>query len=108
MTNDPTPAGTTPQMNREQIEILYQAAQHQIAAAIHTFAMQLPQGVLYEQEALNEAGALLDRLLRRTGQYDEAAQFQPGTPPNPDMAARRKALAGVEESDEIKDYNSGG
>jgi hypothetical protein len=108
MTNDPTPLDATPHINREQIEIAYKAAEQQITAAIHAFALQLPQGTLYEQEAVNAAGALLDQLLRRTGQYDEAAQFQPGTPPNPDLAARRAALAGVEESDEVKDFNSGG
>jgi outer membrane protein assembly factor BamA len=108
MADNPTPAGAMPSINRVQIESARQAAEQQIAVALHAFALQLPQGTLYEQEALNEAGAILDRLLRRTGQYDEAAQFQPDPSPNPDMAAQRDAVAGAEESTEIKDYNSGG
>ncbi len=97
-----------PRMNRYQVETQRAIAEQQIVAALTNFAQQLPNGMLHLQAAINEAGEILDELLRRTGQYDEAAQFEPGTPPNPDLAAHREAVAGVEESTEIIDYDSGG
>src|SRR6185437_5687410 len=76
----------TPGMNREQVEAQRAIAEQQIASALKNFAQQLPNGMLYLQEAINEAGKTLDYLLRRTGLYEDASQFDQGTAPNPDLA----------------------
>jgi len=89
-----------PPMNREQLSEIRAIAQQKIEQALRDFAQRLPQGYLYVQNAINAMGAVLDNLERQTGQYDATAQFEPTSPPNPDLAKHREEVAGVEESDE--------
>jgi hypothetical protein len=79
------PAG----MNRHQVVTLRQIAQDQITRALSDFAQQLPGGNLHLQAALNEASAVLDRMMRATGVFDEATTQQSPTAANPDLAAQR-------------------
>ncbi len=90
-----------------QVESSRLIAMQQITATLETFARQLPNGQNYLQEAINAAGALLDHLLRQTGEYDEGAVYQPASPPNPDLAAHREAIGHTGEGEEIHDVTSG-
>jgi hypothetical protein len=96
-----------PAMNRHQVVEARSIAQQQMEEAITSFARQLPDGTRYVQEAINAAGALLDRLLQHVGLYDDAAMQRSATGSNPDLAPHRADVAGAVESEEIHDVTSG-
>jgi hypothetical protein len=93
------------QMNAEQLATIRQIAQQKMVQALEEFARQLPQGPLYLQEAINAAGAILDQLERRTRQYHDPSQPDVASDPNWDLAEHREEVAGIEESEEIKDFD---
>jgi len=94
-------------MNRHQVTDARSIAQHQMEEAISNFARQLPDGTLHIQEAINAAGAILDRLLQQAGLYDDSAMQRSATGSNPDLAAHRADVAGAVDSEEIHDVTSG-
>jgi enamine deaminase RidA (YjgF/YER057c/UK114 family) len=97
------PAG----MNRHQVATLRQIAEDQINQALNDFAKQLPGGLTHLQAALNEAGAVLDRLMSATGTLDRPADLQSPTEANPDQAAQRLPLDQAADQASVNDVTSG-
>lgn len=100
--------GPAPTMNQYQLHSLRVIAEQHITQALEEFAKQLPNGVRYVQDAMNGMGAVLDHLQMQTGQYLDPTQVDVSPPRYDQFTAQEDALRGVEESAEIKDYNSAG
>ena len=94
-------------VNRHQVTIIRQVAETQIQQALTAFAQQLPGGLPHLQGAINDAGAILDRLMAATGVFDDATTQQSPTEANPDKAAERANLTGSADSAEVHDVTSG-
>ncbi len=96
-----------PGMNRHQVVIIRQVAADQIQQALTAFAQQLPGGMPHLQAAINEAGAILDRLMLATGTFDDATTQQSPTAANPDQAAHRLPLDQAADGAAANDVTSG-
>jgi len=94
-------------MNRHQVVIIRQVAEDQIRQALTAFAQQLPGGMAHLQGAINEAGAVLDRLMVTTGTFDDATTQQSPTEANPDQAAQRLPLDLPADGAAANDVTSG-
>lgn len=97
------PAG----MNRHQVATIRQIAADQIGQTLTAFAQQLPGGMFHLQAAINEAGAVLDRLMQATGTFDDASTQQSPTEANPDQAAQRLPLDQPADRASANDVTSG-
>ena len=100
-TSNAHPEQPTAQMNAEQVDELYREAEAKITAALTEFARQLPCGQTHLQNALNSMGETLGALLIATGQ--QPATSQPDIIPNPDLAPHREEMAGVLETEDIRE-----
>jgi hypothetical protein len=98
--NQPATSIDRYQLTRDRI-----IAEQRITAALTEFAHTLPDGMRHLQSAIDGMSAVLDNLERATGQFNDP--LAAGPPPGrwDTNVAEEERVAGVEESEEIKDFD---